>query len=1106
MNIERNIRIEKQGSPKGFDIAFAPCDQEGRAGNLNQFVLKEMEIDSREGLPNAKELTRGFAMTESPENNCSVIFIVTVSTKDYKSLLKRNFSNALNYYRKNWDYKRIWIPLMGVGLEKIEIIESFNIIYEAINDLIEEGFRPGEIVISVPENTDSGTLERMYNSVYSGETISFENNIQFDKKAQQSGVIEDDDKNDEEIVNFLNQGRSFFGVEYLWGDIDQMDRFINERIWESDQIEVNKNAVDGVKVGDILFGKFTFSGYLRIKAFGVVTNNPNNGLKLNVNWYKINQIDIPGLGGVTERAIDRIQNGDETIILTELFKSLPNLFGIISELDNLTYIPKVTKTGLDNDGAYTTEDLLEIENDVRSFALILASKNIKPPIAVALFGKWGSGKSFFMEHLSKRVSELSINQGFLEEGETSTEQEKNKEEAFCKGIVQIKFNAWSYLDANLWAGLVSTIFEKLNEYITESTKSGVAKLKVQGKLGERLKAFHALKVTEEGKKKQLEILKQGYKKEAEKLENNIIQNIGQVILEVSETDETLKKAYNGLFLHSEKFGENFTIRGTNLVSEYKYWANFIQNIKKVPQLLYYLILAIIGIGVAISLIYFAQLDFSLIWKLPLFSALLKTGFWRIMKQLKVKKYVNQFNALIEKNSNIKDKVTKLEEDIKFVDDQKKEAQEKIEDLENEIQKIQYDLTNDITGAAIRDFINERAELKDYKNHLGIVSIIRKDFETLSELFLESNVSDEEAQSKDNIGKTKKEILVEDRGFIKDQFIEGKKLERIILYIDDLDRCSDEKVLEVIQAVHLLMAFPLFNVVVGVDKRCVNNALIYKNLLQYSKFTTLENIEKVGIHVISPSEYLEKIFQIPFQLDDPSDDDIKGMVDVFLKNQVEKEVTVEKETPVSEEISDDTEQESTSEEETLDTSKSKAVQKLVAENITSGIPEIGKPELTASKKKTITITPTDLELTKDEIKLLREIIWLVGSIPRTVKRYLNIYRIIRAHQDIKINPAENRKEFLTIMFLLAISIGEYKEHAPKILKIIKLNKNKSLLDCLSVYKELDEIKEKIESIELIKELLQYKGDQFEKHISLVGRFSFANIEYNNNIVEKEMNTK
>jgi hypothetical protein len=655
--------------------------------------------------------------------------------------------------------------------------------------------------------------------------------------------------------------------------------------------------------------------------------------------------------------------------------------------------------------------------------------------------------------------------------------------------------------------LVSTIFEKLNEYITESTKSGVAKLKVQGKLGERLKAFHALKVTEEGKKNHLEILKQGYKQEAEKLETNIIQNIGQVILEVSETNATLKKAYNGLFLDSEKFGENFTISGTNLVSEYKYWANFIQNIKKVPQLLKYGLWAIIGIFLTIALLYLIEWDYKgIFYSLPFVTVLTKAGIWWKTKKSKIKKYVNQFNDLIEKNSDQKDKVTKLEKDIRFVDDQMKQAQEKIKDLENEIQKIQYDLINDITGAAIRDFINERAELKDYKNHLGIVSIIRKDFETLSELFLESNVSDEDVQSNDSIEKTKKEVLVEDRGFIKDQFLEGKKLERIILYIDDLDRCSDEKVLEVIQAVHLLMAFPLFNVVVGVDKRCVNNALIYKNLLQYSKFTTLENIEKVGIHVISPSEYLEKIFQIPFQLDDPSNDDIKGMVDVFLKNQVEKEVTVKKETPVSEEISDDTLQESTGEKETLGTSKSKAVLKLVAENITSGIPEIGKPELTVSKKKTITITPNDLKLTKEEIELLREIIWLVGSIPRTVKRYLNIYRIIRAHQDLNIDPKVMQKEFLTIMFLLAINIGEHKEHAPKLIKNIQSNKNKRLENYLVGHKDLTAIKNKIKNSQPIKELLQYDGIQFEKHIPFVGRFSFANIEYSNNIVEKELNAK
>ena len=44
------------------------------------------------------------------------------------------------------------------------------------------------------------------------------------------------------------------------------------------------------------------------------------------------------------------------------------------------------------------------------------------------------------------------------------------------------------------------------------------------------------------------------------------------------------------------------------------------------------------------------------------------------------------------------------------------------------------------------------------------------------------------------------------------------IERIILYIDDLDRCPPKRVVEVLEAVHLLLAFDLFVVVVAVDAR------------------------------------------------------------------------------------------------------------------------------------------------------------------------------------------------------------------------------------------------------------------------------------------------
>ena len=46
----------------------------------------------------------------------------------------------------------------------------------------------------------------------------------------------------------------------------------------------------------------------------------------------------------------------------------------------------------------------------------------------------------------------------------------------------------------------------------------------------------------------------------------------------------------------------------------------------------------------------------------------------------------------------------------------------------------------------------------------------------------------------------------------------RPIERIVLYIDDLDRCPPERVVEVLQAVHLLLAFELFVVVVAVDAR------------------------------------------------------------------------------------------------------------------------------------------------------------------------------------------------------------------------------------------------------------------------------------------------
>jgi hypothetical protein len=76
------------------------------------------------------------------------------------------------------------------------------------------------------------------------------------------------------------------------------------------------------------------------------------------------------------------------------------------------------------------------------------------------------------------------------------------------------------------------------------------------------------------------------------------------------------------------------------------------------------------------------------------------------------------------------------------------------------------------------FLAERTRSEEYRKHLGLISIIRQDFESLGKRLEKIRIGSGDARAVD----------------------------RIILFIDDLDRCPADKVLEVLQAVHLLLAY------------------------------------------------------------------------------------------------------------------------------------------------------------------------------------------------------------------------------------------------------------------------------------------------------------
>src|SRR5450755_1469672 len=103
------------------------------------------------------------------------------------------------------------------------------------------------------------------------------------------------------------------------------------------------------------------------------------------------------------------------------------------------------------------------------------------------------------------------------------------------------------------------------------------------------------------------------------------------------------------------------------------------------------------------------------------------------------------------------------------------------------------------------------------------------------------------------------------------------LERIILYIDDLDRCPPARVVEVLAAVHLMLALPLFVVIVAVDPRWLLEALHHHYRELFAPDTEGAGIFGPGDRPATPLDYLDKIFQIPFTVRSLSAEDAAGFL-------------------------------------------------------------------------------------------------------------------------------------------------------------------------------------------------------------------------------------
>ena len=470
-------------------------------------------------------------------------------------------------------------------------------------------------------------------------------------------------------------------------------------------------------------------------------------------------------------------------------------------------------------------DFLNIRPDVRAISNLLAAQDVKPPLALGLFGNWGTGKSFFMESMVHEIARLA-DQEKANPGKTP----------YCQPIVQIRFNAWHFMDTNLWASLVSELFDRLHAAISPPD----APLEEQ-----RSRLIQALGDAQGlYRQSQLEL------KEAQ--QDLKVAETGLVILQVAQAVKADQVASTMQELAAQ-VGQLASLR-----TRVRRLVFVLFQDRRWPGRLAWLVVLALGAAVAGWLLSWLASAFpqafgqashwiSASWTWAVGALAWLAGLWRTagtyLDQLEEKsrlacqltdQQLRYPASLVEKN-----------EAANRLDQAVQQAEKKAEEARLQVDRVQKELDALSPRWQMEAYINERCASQDYRSQLGMISLIRKDFDKLNSLLQESTSGSPGGQG----------------GTAADQ--PRLPFKRIILYIDDLDRCQPKRVVEVLEAVHLLLSYPLFVVVVAVDPRWLRTCLemVYPELLSIQEDGQGEALDQPA----TPQDYLEKIFQIPFYL-------------------------------------------------------------------------------------------------------------------------------------------------------------------------------------------------------------------------------------------------
>ncbi|HEX2301062.1 MAG TPA: P-loop NTPase fold protein, partial [Pseudonocardiaceae bacterium] len=286
--------------------------------------------------------------------------------------------------------------------------------------------------------------------------------------------------------------------------------------------------------------------------------------------------------------------------------------------------------------------------------------------------------------------------------------------------------------------------------------------------------------------------------------------------------------------------------------------------------------------------------------------------------------------------------------------------------------LQAKLNRITPSSVLAEFLDDRFASDDYRRHLGVPALVRQDLERLSRLI----------QQRHDTGSAEG---IDDRHVI----------DRVVLYIDDLDRCPTDRVIKVLEAVHLLLAFPLFVVVVAVDARWLESSLREHYTQLRADAPVPPDPAAAPETAAAPSDYLEKIFQVPFWVRPLGTDTRRRMVRRLLETNLAA--------PVS------------------------AAGPGTAQATGPELSDADLPEFTRLVESFAVTEQADqpwpdpamLTVTGPELRRLEDISTLISATPRAVKRFINVYLLLRSVGRRRGWPLPEQGQ---VALLLAIATG------------------------------------------------------------------------------------